>query len=342
MVDRKVIIRSCLLYEFKLGSNASEACRKICLAFGEDSVKERNARNWFQKFRSGDETLEDEPRSGRPDSISNDELKKAIESDSSLTCQELGLTFNTNQETIRKHLHQIGKRWKISKWVPHALTSENRLQRLTMCYSHISRLKIEPFFDRILTCDEKWLMYTNPKRRHHWLSPTDALPQVPKAGLFSKKILLCVWWTCGGIIHHEYLKMKETINSNIYCDQLERVHEKLLEKQPAIVNRKKVLFLQDNARPHVARQTINKITQLGWEIMCHPPYSPDLSPTDFHLFFHLDNALKKMTFKNETELKSEVSTFFSSKPVEFYKDGITKLQNRWDKVIQCDGHYFDE
>lgn len=342
MTDRKVAIRSCLLYEYKLGTNASEACRKICLAFGEDAVKERTARNWFQKFRSGNESLEDEPRSGRPVSIINSELKQAIEADSSLTCHELGLTFNCNEETIRNHLHEIGKRWKLSKWVPHELTAEHRIQRLTISASHLSRLKAEPIFDRILTCDEKWVMYSNPKRRHHWLDPTDPLPQVPKAGPFGKKLLLCVWWTSKGIIHHEFLKMKETITADIYCAQLERVQEKLLEKQPALVNRKKILFLQDNARPHVAKQTISKITELDWEIMCHPPYSPDLSPTDFHLFFHLDNILRKKTFKNETDLKAEVSTFFNSKPTDFYRDGITKLQNRWEKVKQSDGLYFDD
>ena len=89
MVDKKSIIRSCLLYEFKLGSNASETTRKINFDIGEDAVKKRTARNWFQKFSSGDENLEDAPRSGRPISISNDELRKAVESNSNLTCHEL-------------------------------------------------------------------------------------------------------------------------------------------------------------------------------------------------------------------------------------------------------------
>lgn len=342
MAVKNSIIRSCLLYEFKLESNASEASRKICSAFGEGAVKERTARFWFEKFRSGDENLEDAPRNGRPVNMNNDDLRRAIESDSSQTCKELALIFNVNEETIRLHMHQIGKRWKISKWVPHDLTLENKFQRLTICSSHLSRLKVEPLFHRILTCDEKWVMYSKPKRTHHWLSPTDPLPQVPKGGLFQKKLLLCVWWTCEGIIHHEFLKPKETVTADIYCGHLEKVHEKLLEKQPVLVNRHKVLFLQDNARPHVAIKTMHKIKQLGWEIMCHPPYSPDLSPTDFHLFLNLDNHLTGKKFTNEMDLKMEVSNFLLGKEKDFYKNGITKLQNRWDKVIQCDGSYFNE
>ena len=57
MTDRKLIIRACLFYEFKLGTNASSASRKLCTAFGEVAVSERTARNWFQKSNVSDETI---------------------------------------------------------------------------------------------------------------------------------------------------------------------------------------------------------------------------------------------------------------------------------------------
>ena len=58
--------RPVFLYEFKLNQSAAETVRKINHAFGNDSVNERTVRHWFAKFRSGDFSLEDEPRSGRP------------------------------------------------------------------------------------------------------------------------------------------------------------------------------------------------------------------------------------------------------------------------------------
>ena len=81
-----------------------------------------------------------------------------------------------------------------------------------------------------MTCDEKWVMYTNFKRKHHWLLLEDTLPQTSKGPLFQKKLLLCVWWTCQGIIYYEFLKMGETINANKYCEQFVRVQENLLKK----------------------------------------------------------------------------------------------------------------
>src|SRR3954469_23682395 len=40
----------------------------------------------------------------------------------------------------------------------------------------------------------------------------------------------------------------------------------------------------DNARPHTVKMTKEKLQALGWEVLPHPPYSPDLAPSDFHLF----------------------------------------------------------
>ena len=88
--------------------------------------------------------------------------------------------------------------------------------------------------------------------------------------------------------------------------------------------------------------TLAKIAEINWEIMLHPPYSPDLSPTDFHLFLSFDNHMKNRTFNIEDDLKTEVLNFFQSRTKDFYKNGITKLLNRWEKAIECDGPYFDE
>ena len=96
------------------------------------------------------------------------------------------------------------------------------------------------------------------------------------------------------------------------------------------------------ARPHVAKMTLAKIAELNWEIMLHPSYSPDLSPTDFHLFLSLDNHMKNRTFNIEDDLTTEVHSFFQSKTKDFYKNGITKSLNRWEKTIECEGSYFDE
>ena len=66
----------------------------------------------------------------------------------------------------------------------------------------------------------------------------------------------------------------------------------------------KIFFQQDNARPHTARFTRQFINEkLGWECVVHPPYSPDVAPSDFHLFKYMSHGLKNVVFKDETEMR---------------------------------------
>ena len=337
------VVRACLLYEFKLGTKAAEAARKICSAFGENTVSERTAQKWFQTFSTGDQTLEDKPRAGRPKTLDLEQLQGAIEKDSSQTCQELARRFRVSDETVRVHLHKLGKSWKMSKWVPHELSAANRLQRLNICTSLLTRNKHCPILDRILTCDEKWVLYENKKRSYHWLSSNDPIPLTAKPELHQRKLMLCVWWTSAGIVHFEFLESGQTINKQVYSEQLQRVAEKLKKKQPALVNRNKgVLFHQDNARPHVAKTTLEKIASLGWELLPHPPYSPDVAPSDYHLFLAMDNHMRDQQFKTREEVENAVVQFFESREKDFFKNGIYKLVNRWEKVIEAEGGYFVE
>ncbi|CAK1583540.1 unnamed protein product [Parnassius mnemosyne] len=69
--------------------------------------------------------------------------------------------------------------------------------------------------------------------------------------------------------------------------------EDLAAKQPILVNHSRPLLLDDNARPHTAQQTTTKLDELQLECLRYPPYSSDLSPTDYHFFRILDNSYKE-------------------------------------------------
>ena len=63
-----------------------------------------------------------------------------------------------------------------------------------------------------------------------------------------------------------------------------------LNKHLELVNRKHIIFHEDNARSHVSLMTRQKLLQLGWEVLIHLLYS-DTAPSDFHLFPSLQNYL---------------------------------------------------
>ena len=151
--------------------------------------------------------------------------------------------------------------------------------------------------------------------------------------------MLCIWWNFRGVIHFELLPTNQTVTSEVYFHQLDRLNQSLIQKEPTLIKRKFVILQHDNARPHIAGITIEKLKQFGWEVLPHPPYSPDIAPSDYYLFRSLQNFLNGKKFHNEEALKSNISNFFQSKPKEFYKRGINALPKRWTEVVEKDGLY---
>jgi histone-lysine N-methyltransferase SETMAR len=66
-----------------------------------------------------------------------------------------------------------------------------------------------------------------------------------------------------------------------------------------------------DARPHTSAKTQELIKTFGWEQIDHPPYSPDLAPSDFHVFLHLKKFLGGRRFL-EDDVKEAVNTRSSS------------------------------
>ena len=85
------------------------------------------------------------------------------------------------------------------------------------------------------------------------------------------------------------------------------------EKRPELVNCKSVSFHHDNATPHKSLATRQKLLRHGWEVMLHPPYSPDLAPSDYYLFRSLQNSLNGKTFNDDEAVKSHMFQFLSIK-----------------------------
>ena len=74
----------------------------------------------------------------------------------------------------------------------------------------------------------------------------------------------------------------------------------------------------------------------------HAAYSPDLAPSDYHLFRSLEHSLRNKSFADPQQVKKHLDSFFESKPASFYKEGIQKLPVKWQKVIDAEGNYFED
>ena len=89
--------------------------------YGEGALKDRQCRNWFDKFCFGDFSLKDEQCSGRPNEVDDDQIKAIIESDRHVTVREIKEMLKIPKSTIDRHIQGLGLVKKLNIWIPYEL-----------------------------------------------------------------------------------------------------------------------------------------------------------------------------------------------------------------------------
>ena len=95
----------------------------------------------------------------------------------------------------------------------------------------------------------------------------------------------------------------------------------------------------DNAKPHTAKITYKKIEELGWKVLPHALYSPDLALSDYFLFRSLKHFLEGEKFDDHARVIKAVNDYFASKTLKFFEDEIRDWRRRWKEVIDTNGEY---
>ncbi|PNF22874.1 hypothetical protein B7P43_G14964, partial [Cryptotermes secundus] len=126
------------------------------------------------------------------------------------------------------------------------------------------------------------------------------------------------------------------------------VPKQLTVLKPAIRSKRRgllskgLVLLQDSARPHAAAHTAETLQKLKFDVMAHPLYSPDLAPSDYHLFGPLKEALRGLRFTSDQEVKEAVHARLAAQPKTFFSEGIRKLVQRWTKCVEKQGDYVEK
>jgi hypothetical protein len=103
----------------------------------------------------------------------------------------------------------------------------------------------------------------------------------------------------------------------------------------------KGVLLYDNTRPHTAARTNALIKLFNWEIFDHPTYSPDLAPSDYHLFIKVKVWLGTQSFHTNEELMHGVNNELHNLSTPFFDEGLHKLVSGY-KCLNADGNYVEK
>jgi len=121
-------------------------------------------------------------------------------------------------------------------------------------------------------------------------------------------------------VYYELLKPTETITGDRYRTQLmPNLSRALKDKRPQYNERHdKVILQHDNTRLHVAKVVKTYLETLKWEVLSHPPYSPDVAPSDYHLFRSMAHSLADQHFRSYEEVKNWIDSWIASKDDQIF------------------------
>jgi histone-lysine N-methyltransferase SETMAR len=138
----------------------------------------------------------------------------------------------------------------------------------------------------------------------------------------------------------DYLEKGATITAKYYVALLDEMKQQLVSKPQSKLS-KRILFLQDNAAPHNAAITHQKLADLHFEVLKHPAYSPDLVPSDYCLFPNLKKQLKGRKFSSIEEAISAADGWFAAQPKDFFLDRLKKSEQRSHKYVELRGEHVE-
>jgi len=144
-------------------------------------------------------------------------------------------------------------------------------------------------------------------------APTNSECKTP----LEKFSLASIFWDEDGILLTDFLPKSQTTKAEYYSSLLVQLKDILKEKRRWKFT-KVVLFLHDNAPAHRALATQKKLAYLGFQCLDHPPYSPDLAPSDYYLFPGLKKQLKGRHFSSDAEVVAAEETWLDRKTYEFF------------------------
>ena len=308
-------LREVLIFCFNMKKSAAEAHRMLSNTYGETTISERTCREWWvstlQEWFDDDFDVEDRHSGGREKVFEVAELE-AFEQDSCQNQEELARSLGVTQQAISKRLKAMGMIQKQGNWVPYELKPRDVERRLFACEQLLERQRRKGFLHRIVTGDEKWVHYDNPKRRKSWGVPSHASTSTAKPNIHGSKVMFCIWWDQLGVVYYELLKPTEksqAIGIERNCVERRCVCRALEDKWPQYNERHdKVILQHDNARPHVAKVIKPYLETLKWEVLPHPPYSSDVAPSDYHLFRSMAHGLADQHFRSYEKVKNWIDS----------------------------------
>ena len=317
--------------------------------YGDNVVTLKTVYKWYERFKSGNESVKDEERSGRPSTSKTDEnvkkVAKIVRSNRRMTIRELTEELNISYGSVQSILTDDLQMRRVSaKFVPRLLTDEQKEIRVSVCTELKDRLHADPdFMAKIVNGDESWVYGYDPETKiqsSQWKTTNSPRPKKARQSKSNIKVMVIVFLDCEGIVRSDFVPRGTTVNSGFYKGTLERLRNDMRRKRPEKWANGFLLH-HDNSPWHTSLLIREFLAAKSLPVCPHPPYSPDLAPCDFWLFQKIKSVLKGKRFDTIPGIEKATTEQLKAIPKEAFQKCFQSWIQRWDKCIASQGQYFE-
>jgi len=153
--------------------------------------------------------------------------------------------------------------------------------------------------------------------------------------------MLVIFFDWQGVIHKQFVPEGETINAVYYKVVMERLLNRIRRVRPGMCESGDWFLLHDNAPSHNATILKQFLVQRKVTVLDHPPYSPDLAPTDYVLFLKVKSHLKGRLFDSISDIQTAVTSTLNTTAKDYFYKGIQKLYDRANMCVRLEGMYVE-
>jgi histone-lysine N-methyltransferase SETMAR len=151
-----------------------------------------------------------------------------------------------------------------------------------------------------------------------------------------RTMMVIIVWNPQGFHLVDRLPKGQKFNANYYIG---RILQLFLESR-STGRGSGFIIHADNARPNTARKTLKFCRENLLEMAPHPPYSPDLAPSDFFLFEHVKHVLEGAEFPSEETLLTAIQRVLSDLTGDTLRVVFAKWVEWLNWVALNEGHYY--
>ena len=310
---------------------------------GESAPAYSTVAKWHAEFKGGRLSCDDLYRCGRPATSVNDETVEEVNK----------LVMSDRQLSVCYIATSVG----ISTGSVHSILTDNLLMVLRMLTDPQKANGVDAsttlhclfnenpdnFISQFLTVDETWLHHFDPEGKVQsmvWKHVSSPPPWKFRVVASARKVMAMCVLGCY-LEHGSTISPSQKFTGPYYADLIGKVRAALKEKRRGKL-RRGVLFHQDNAPAHTLSVELTAIRNAGFELLHHPPYSPDLAPSDFYLFPKLKEFMKGRKFANDEDAICTANGWLKDQEPQFFYNGLRALEKRWTKCIAIAGDYVEK